>query len=832
MRSLTALVCVALFSGLLAGAAIPASAADDEPLKALVLDHKDPHSKVLGTRAALEAAGFEVDDLPLNRSASSLRADVIVLGSFSSEAPDWWKYSRSKMDGLRRFVAKGGVVVQFAQASSTEATPPFLPKGVTAIRYSGNEQELHVTGAHPLTDGMARHPEHIDQLALARWRGRYASWVGIVWWEGMGVLITAGEDATRAALLEAEHGKGRFVISSLFLDKQPGTKDAEAAKTKPNPQAQFFAGLAAYVRAVQAGTAPPVKPSSPPAEDVPKVGEPVASAWKLALSDVVRYERRSVKKKGGASILGKPEVFTLGGSDLRDGGRYLPADLRRDDLAAYFGLRLTPVGAADEVVDAALALRDVAPVVVEGATHARLVVDPPEGQRQAWVTGAFTFESKGKAGKKDKFRLANGRAATTALVDLDEGVVVHARAEVTYDLVKIDAERGERPKSVTKRIDWRLEGIARARYPGYRGDIAKAIDRGVAWLKGDRKGDKQWKPHGNYDIGTTSLAILTLSACGVARDDPIIAESLDWLFTQTPGKTYDRAVALMAIDEVYTPEGEQLRLREGGKRKQRELPKARQKWVLEVAEKLERTATQPGSWGYPPRGRVIPNLDTSNTQYAILGLNAATHFGYEPKEGSWLGIMRHFQLVREKDAPAGFVALHEAGKAISDEAKTTQGAVPVREVAGFRYSTMKGPHEVWASMTCAGIASLSIARFQLQRIGSKKLNSQVEREIDEAIHGAWAWLDQNWATDRHPHHPGGDWIYYYLYSLERAAILHGISRVGGRDWYFEGAAQLLARQKEKGGWSKSVKRKDAPAVVQTCLALLFLKRATAPLTGR
>jgi len=249
---------------------------------------------------------------------------------------------------------------------------------------------------------------------------------------------------------------------------------------------------------------------------------------------------------------------------------------------------------------------------------------------------------------------------------------------------------------------------------------------------------------------------------------------------------------------------------------------------MEVADELERTATQPGSWGYPPGGRVIPNFDTSNTQYAILGLHAATHLGYEPDEGTWLGIMRHFELVKERDAPKGSIALVRAGAAIQDESKTTQGATPVGEVAGFRYTTLKGPREVWASMTCAGIASLSICRHQLRRIGSKKLSGAVDTEIENTILGAWAWLDTHWATDRHPHHPGNKWLYYYLYSLERAGILHGVKRVGGKDWYFEGAAQLLARQKEKGGWGAA---KDAK-VAETCFALLFLKRATAPLTGK
>ncbi|MHC4850044.1 MAG: hypothetical protein ACYTEG_16565, partial [Planctomycetota bacterium] len=69
-------------------------------------------------------------------------------------------------------------------------------------------------------------------------------------------------------------------------------------------------------------------------------------------------------------------------------------------------------------------------------------------------------------------------------------------------------------------------------------------------------------------------------------------------------------------------------------------------------------------------------------------------------------------------------------------------------------------------------------------------------------------------------------LYYYLYAIERAAVLDRVKRVGVHDWYFEGAAWLLDQQRKHGAWD----RKDTKDDVNTCFALLFLKRATAPLT--
>jgi hypothetical protein len=125
-------------------------------------------------------------------------------------------------------------------------------------------------------------------------------------------------------------------------------------------------------------------------------------------------------------------------------------------------------------------------------------------------------------------------------------------------------------------------------------------------------------------------------------------------------------------------------------------------------------------------------------------------------------------------------------------------------------------------MTCAGIASLAIAREQLQL--AKKLTPKLGRQIGQGALGGWAWLDRHWAMDRHALHPRGTWYYYYLYSLERAAVLDGVKRVGDKDWYRAGAAQLLARQKKSGSWDDQEKDQ----ITKTCFALLFLKRATAP----
>ena len=66
------------------------------------------------------------------------------------------------------------------------------------------------------------------------------------------------------------------------------------------------------------------------------------------------------------------------------------------------------------------------------------------------------------------------------------------------------------------------------------------------------------------------------------------------------------------------------------------------------------------------------------------------------------------------------------------------------------------------------------------------------------------------------------WHIYYLYGLERIGMLYGTDRIGSHDWYDEGAAWLIKHQADNGSWRN---------VPDTCFAILFLRRATAPLPG-
>lgn len=65
---------------------------------------------------------------------------------------------------------------------------------------------------------------------------------------------------------------------------------------------------------------------------------------------------------------------------------------------------------------------------------------------------------------------------------------------------------------------------------------------------------------------------------------------------------------------------------------------------------------------------------------------------------------------------------------------------------------------------------------------------------------------------------------YFLWSLERVAVLYNLPTIGDKDWYRWGAQVLIRNQQSDGNWAGGRYIGSSPPI-DTCLALLFLKRA-------
>jgi hypothetical protein len=528
-----------------------------------------------------------------------------------------------------------------------------------------------------------------------------------------------------------------------------------------------------------------------------------AQGWKLQPSDCVAYETRRVTTKAGKESFGAGAFFSAYGHDLRTAtGQFEPASPARADLPRIFGLFWA---SADGSVKRRIKLRKIIELRCVGTFEIK-------GDE---VIGSWIFKSTGKAEDSDKFRLLGGKARVTARIDVERGVLRSARVDLTYQLKKLEPKSGEKPKTHTLVDDIAVKELSQHGYKGFQKRVNTAIDAGVINVRTLQLKDGSYKPHGKWPVGSTALAVLTLSACDVPRADPAIENALAYMVTQDPKRTYAIGLSLMAFEKAYGV-GQPRNRRVAG------IPPDRLAWCKKIFERLLAISLPPTQWVYGRHNtRYVAVPDASNTQYGVLGLRAAAALGFDVQEKTWLGVIKTFERFREKRARQTTVSLLREGKGLSD-AETVR-----TNPLGFRYRN-NGRHAAWGSMTSAGIACLAIARHELRQLKSSKLR---EKEVKSMISGGWAWLDQHWGMDRNPYHHGGRWMYYYLYSLERAGILTSIKRVGNRDWYFEGAVQLLARQKIR------TKEKDAywggekEHIAETCFALLFLKRATAPLSG-
>ena len=172
--------------------------------------------------------------------------------------------------------------------------------------------------------------------------------------------------------------------------------------------------------------------------------------------------------------------------------------------------------------------------------------------------------------------------------------------------------------------------------------------------------------------------------------------------------------------------------------------------------------------------------DNSVTQYALLGLNAASRTGVKVAPAVW-----------------------ESALATTRERQNDNG--------GWGYNG-RGSNS-YGSMTAAGICAVALCRHELGEVDPAK-DPSIERGLE--------WLDANFSVVKHP--ASDKWLYYYLYSLERVGRVLDTEFIGSHEWYPLGAKQLLVNQKGSGLWIDEGEEKD-PRLASS-FALLFLTRAT------
>jgi hypothetical protein len=407
----------------------------------------------------------------------------------------------------------------------------------------------------------------------------------------------------------------------------------------------------------------------------------------------------------------------------------------------------------------------------------------------------------------------------------------------------------EKLAAVRQREHWRATGERENNDAAFRAAVAAALQRGTAKLRQQLQdiGSSGLKAEAkdaerSYNSGRLALGLLALVKGGVDKNDEVVRAGFAELRRRHLVDTYSLANAIMAIDALYAPTSEAGDLRSGAlKSPRRREPSDGDRALLQGwADRLLTNTDQSVDTDQLLRFNYAGGhgFDHSVNQYGLLGLYAAHLCGIDIGGDIWEAAANHLIANQSSEGVKlelqliDFKTLARA-QAAPDEPATV--STSWNRANGWSYKEPKLDRELaptWGSMTCAGIAGLTICQAALlERTQNRR--PRLVAETSRARDDGFAWLAQ-WMTFRC--HPGAierqqRWYYYYLYSLERAALLSGVALIQDRDWYFEGAMMLVLAQNQDGGWPAELEY-DAE-IERNAMAILFLKQSTLPvLTGR
>jgi hypothetical protein len=373
--------------------------------------------------------------------------------------------------------------------------------------------------------------------------------------------------------------------------------------------------------------------------------------------------------------------------------------------------------------------------------------------------------------------------------------------------------------------------------------VDKAIDKGIDFLKNTQRKKGFWDVtpmSTDNPYGATALTTLALLEAGVPADDPVVLKAAEWLRPHLAklDHTYELSLALLFFDKLGDPQDRAaiqslaLRLiagqcRSGGwcyrcptlsPTNEDALRDLLRQWeeaaagnkvppAVPAAFKVLTLFQDPANLlgEDPPSGppqhaqrRLFTGAtDNSNTQFAILALWVARRHGLALRPTLRLAAQR-FEKSQNAD---GTWFYSYRGKQTTDPART------------------------WRAMTTVGLLGLAL------RDGVRPESDAPPGAPDLQVLNGLAAVSRGIGDPMHQikrRVPMTD--LYYLWSLERLAMLYNLTTIGGKDWYRWGAEMLVTNQTERGDWPKwecgpNDAFADYGANLNTAFALLFLKRS-------
>ncbi|MGC9455394.1 MAG: DUF4159 domain-containing protein [Phycisphaerae bacterium] len=270
--------------------------------------------------------------------------------------------------------------------------------------------------------------------------------------------------------------------------------------------------------------------------------------------------------------------------------------------------------------------------------------------------------------------------------------------------------------------------------------------------------------------GRTALVAYALLTSGLDRNDQNISASLDWLANAELDGVYPIAMRAMALASVGGDEYHDQLARDVN-------------WLIDAA-------AEDGTYTYTPSdGETCQNYDNASAHMAMMAVAAGADRGVPVSDRYWRTMQLHWESQQQGDG--GF---------------------------GYRIPRGRLRTQSYGSMTAAGLAAASICFDKLQR---ERFVRCQEVSRPRLMTDSYDWLTRRFDAEVNPG-KGVEWYYYWLYTVAQSARRTGRKRFGEHDWYAEGAAALLDRQRSDGSFG------IGDRVEETALALVFLSAGRAP----
>ncbi len=325
--------------------------------------------------------------------------------------------------------------------------------------------------------------------------------------------------------------------------------------------------------------------------------------------------------------------------------------------------------------------------------------------------------------------------------------------------------------------------------------VRETIDGAVLYLKSTQLSGGGWTEADPHLGGISALCTLALLNAGVTPDDPHMARALAYLRKIDPTSSNVKSNYVTSLQTMVFCLADP--------KKDAKIILRNVRWLIK-AQKTE--GVRAGAWSYPDGAG-----DPSNSQFALLALHEAERAGMEIPDTTWDRANAYWRKTQNMDGSWPYLYLPPS---------------------------LERQNPGTGSMTCAGIVSMLIASEKSQpadaRVAGEHLVPCKRQETDDSkrIRHGQRWMSQHFSVARNPGNK--EWLYYYLYGMERMGRMTSQRFIGEHDWFRAGTNQIVRTRRTKAVGDKLVvywkgdQSSEMIEPIATSLALLFLSKGRLP----